>query len=209
MNIGVRMSIINKTIIVSVGLTCTGIAVSLFLLVSFGLDSISVFTAGLANTFQVTVGVASLSFYFIVIVLTYFLDKHYISGATILSLILVGPAIDFFGILFTPLITPELSMELRMVFFVIAFFFLAFGVSLYLAANFGISAADMIPILLSDKTGIQFRWCKIGFDVTLVIIGIVLGGAFGFGTILVALFTGPAIQYLRGKIENQLIKVSL
>lgn len=198
------MNKIKKTIMVCIGLTCTGVAVSLFLLVNFGLDSISVFTAGLANTFHVTVGIASLSFYFMVIISTFFIDRHYIGVSTVLSLIIVGPAIDLFTILFAPMLPSDAPIEARVVFFLIAFIFLAFGVSLYLSADFGISAADMIPIILSDKTSIEFRWWKIAFDVTLVIIGIILGGAFGFGTILVALFTGPSIQYFRKKIEFRL-----
>ena len=55
-------------------------------------------------------------------------------------------------------------MMLRLIFFVIAYLSLAFAVALYLSVNFGISAADMIPILVSDKTGIQFRWCKVAFE---------------------------------------------
>ena len=198
------MNKVKKTILVSLGLTCNGLAISLFLFVAFGLDSISVFTAGLANTFDVTVGVASLSFYFVVIIATFFIDRHYISMATLLSLLIVGPSIDLFVMLFSPIIIPEATMALRLAFFTIAFISLAFGVALYLSVDFGISAADMIPILISDKFSIQFRWIKIAFDVTLVAFGIFLGGAFGIGTIFVALGTGPAIQFFRKQIRKKL-----
>lgn len=197
------MSKIKKTVMVSIGLTCTGIGVSLLLLTGFGLDPISVFTAGLGNTLSTTVGIAVLVFYFIVIIIIFFIDRHYISMATILSFIIVGPSIDLFRMLFLPVFTPETSIELRLLFFIIAFFSLAFGVALYLSADFGISAADMIPILISDRISIQFGWCKIAFDVVLVIIGIILGGAFGLGTIFIAISTGPTIQFFRKRIERR------
>lgn len=190
---------------VCIGLILNGIAVSFYLLSGFGADSISVFNAGLANTFGITVGLGSLAFYFIVIVVTAFVDRHYISVATILSLIIVGPSIDIFMKLFSHAVTPESPMIIRLLFFTMAFLCLAFAVALYLSANFGISAADMIPVIVADKAHLQFRYCKIAFDITVVVIGFFLGGAFGWGTIFMAICNGPTIQFFRNQIESRLV----
>lgn len=195
--------IINKTIQVTFAFLLNGIAISLFILAGFGLDTISVFSAGLGNTFGTTVGMASLGFYFIVILVTFFVDRHYLSVATFLSLIIVGPSIDLFIQIFSCVVTPESDIMIRIIFFIIAFLILAFAVALYLSVDFGISGADLIPIIISDKAHLEFRWCKVAFDVTVVAIGFFLGGSFGAGTILIALITGPTIQYFRGNLEKR------
>lgn len=197
------MLIAKKILMVTFAFLCNGMAISLFILSGFGLDSISIFSAGLANVFHTTVGIASLGFYFIVILATIFADRHYISGATLLSLIIVGPSIDLFTKVLRLVVTPESDLSVRLVFFMIAYLTLAFAIALYLAVNFGISAADMMPIMVSDKAGLQFRWCKVVFDITVIILGILLGGSFGIGTIFLGFVTGPTIQFFRKNLEKR------
>jgi len=197
------MLIFKKTIRVIFAFLCNGMAISLFILAGFGLDSLSVFSAGLANIFHTTVGMASLGFYFVVILATFFVDRSYISVATLLSLVIVGPSIDIFVKIFSYVVTPESDLLIRIIFFIIAYLSLAFAVALYLSVHFGISAADMIPIIVSDKTHRQFRWCKVAFDITVIIIGILLGGSFGIGTIIAGFLTGPTIQLFRRNLEKR------
>ena len=199
---GGYMLTFKKTIKVAFAVLCNGMAISLFILAGFGLDSISVFSAGLANVFHTTVGMASLGFYFVVILVTFFVDRRYISGATVLSLIIVGPSIDLFTKVFSHIVSPESEIAVRILFFVLAWLSLSFAVALYLSTHFGISGAEMIPVIVSDKTHRQFRWCKVAFDITVIIVGILLGGAFGVGTIIVGFITGPTIQFFRRKLEK-------
>lgn len=203
------MLTIKKIILVIFAFLCNGMAIGLFILSGFGLDSISVFSAGLANVFHTTVGMASLGFYFVVILVTFFVDRRYISGATVLSLIIVGPSIDLFTKIFSCVVTPESGMIIRIVFFIIAYLSLAFAVALYLSVHFGISAADMVPIIASDKTHREFRWCKVAFDITVILIGIFLGGTFGIGTIIAGFITGPTIQFFRRNLEKRNEKYSI
>jgi len=197
------MPILKKILTVVFAFLCNGMAISLFILTGFGLDSISVFSAGLANVFHTTVGMASLGFYFVIILATFFVDRRYISGATMLSLIIVGPSIDLFTKIFSLVVTPESDMLLRVIFFIIAYLSLAFAVALYLSVHFGISAADMIPVIASDKMHRQFRWFKVAFDITVIVIGILLGGSFGVGTVIVGFITGPTIQFFRKNLEKR------
>jgi hypothetical protein len=52
----------------------------------------------------------------------------------------------------------------------------------------------------------QSGTCKIVFDITLIAIGIFLGGSFGIGTIVLGFVMGPTIQYFRKNIEKRVGK---
>jgi uncharacterized membrane protein YczE len=192
-----------KTIRVILGFLLNGMAISFYILAGFGLDSISLFNAGLANVFHTSVGIASLGFYFTTIVFAFFFDRRYISAATVLSLIIVGPSIDVFAKLFSAVVTPDSALPLRILFFILAYLTLSFAIALYLSANFGLSAADIIPIAFSDRRKLQFRWCKVAFDITLIVIGFLLGGSFGVGTVISGFITGPTIQFFRTNLEKR------
>jgi uncharacterized protein len=200
------MLLLKKIILLVVAFLCNAMAIGLFILVGFGLDSISVFAAGLANVFHTTVGMASLGFYFFIILAVLFTSRRYISIATLISLVIVGPSIDLFTKLFSHVVTVDSAMAARIVFFVLAYLCIAFAIALYLSVNLGIAAPDMIPVLVSDKARLQFRWCKVVFDITLIMIGFSLGGSFGIGTIVLGFVMGPTIQYFRKNIEKRIGK---
>lgn len=193
-----------KLLMVLTAVVLTALSVSLYLLTGFGADSVSVFNAGLARTLGVTVGMTSLGFYFIVIIIAAILHRSSIGIGTLLALVVVGPGIDVFSALLSPYITPETPLPVRLAFFFIGFSILAFAVALFLSARSGISPADILPVMVSEKAELPFRWCKVCFDVIVVGAGIALGGAFGAGTVLMALCSGPAIQFLKQQIEKRL-----
>lgn len=197
------MVILKKTVTAVFAFLLNGMGVSFFILAGFGLDTISVFSTGLANVFHTTVGMASLGFYFTVILAAFFYNRRYINVATVLSLVIVGPSIDLFTNLFSQILTPESGLVIRVVFFIAACLILAFAVALYLSLHLGISAADIIPVAVSDRFRRQFRWCKVAFDITIVILGILMGGNFGIGTVITAFTIGPMIQFIRQKLEKR------
>ena len=55
---------------------------------------------------------------------------------------------------------------------------------------------DIVPFIIKDKLNCQYRWVRIGFDATFLIIGFIFGGTIGIGTVIAMLATGPFIQLL-------------
>jgi hypothetical protein len=51
-------------------------------------------------------------------------------------------------------------------------------------------------MVIRDKLKLDYKKVKIGFDITMIIIGTLLGGTLGIVTILTALTAGPCIQWL-------------
>ncbi len=66
---------------------------------------------------------------------------------------------------------------------------------------------EMLPwqcgLVLSDKIRkVEFRWVRMGCDVFSVVLGFVLGGTVGGGTIIAVFLTGPLVQFWLPKTKK-------
>ena len=64
-----------------------------------------------------------------------------------------------------------------------------------LSSNLGVAPNDIIPFIVQGRTKFQYRWIRIGLDAGYLIIGFILGGTVGIGTIIAMLSIGPFIQF--------------
>lgn len=110
---------------------------------------------------------------------------------TILNAVLVGPSADI-GFL----CIPETDLLwLRVVFFAIGLTTLAAATGLYIGAHFGPGPRDGLMTGLHRVTGRPIWMVRTALEVTVVVIGWLLGGIVGLGTVAFALLVGPMCQY--------------
>ncbi|RJU87963.1 MAG: hypothetical protein DWB89_00290 [Candidatus Poseidoniales archaeon] len=67
------------------------------------------------------------------------------------------------------------------------------GSSMYLTANLGPGPRDGWMTGLQRVTGVPIGRVRITLETSVLIIGVILGGTFGFGTILFAIAIGPVV----------------
>jgi len=65
---------------------------------------------------------------------------------------------------------------------------------MYIGAQLGRGPRDGLMTGLSRRTGLSLRLVRTGLEVSVVLIGLLLGGVLGLATILYALAIGPATQ---------------
>jgi uncharacterized membrane protein YczE len=65
---------------------------------------------------------------------------------------------------------------------------------MYIGANFGPGPRDGVMTGLARRTGLSIRLTRTGIEVTVVLLGWVLGGTVGVGTVVFALAIGPLAQ---------------
>jgi uncharacterized membrane protein YczE len=68
--------------------------------------------------------------------------------------------------------------------------------ALYIGAQLGRGPRDGLMTGLSRRTGLSLRLVRTGLEITVVVLGLLLGGALGFGTVLYALGIGPLTQLM-------------
>jgi uncharacterized membrane protein YczE len=66
--------------------------------------------------------------------------------------------------------------------------------ALYIGAQLGRGPRDGLMTGLARRTGWSLRTVRTGIEVSVVVVGLVLGGAIGIGTVAYALAIGPLTQ---------------
>lgn len=96
------------------------------------------------------------------------------------------------------------SAFLRSAWLITGILLASFGSALYLGSQLGAGPRDGLMLGLSRKTGWSVGRTRTGLEVLVLIVGWILGGAVGIGTVISALTIGPAIQFMAGKRGNSL-----
>ena len=79
---------------------------------------------------------------------------------------------------------------------------LCFGVAIYIVLDIGVDPFTGIVLFFADITKKEYRIIKIIFDLTLIVIGAILGGKLGAVTLITAIAVGPTIQFFAGLIRR-------
>lgn len=190
-----------------IGVVLTGVSVGIIQKSNLGTDPFSSFTTGLSNLMNIRFGIFYTIICTIILIGVFILDKHYIGIATILNLFLIGIIADVTrGILEKVIISD--AYIIRIIILLIGIVIMCFSASLYFTADLGISAYDSISKIISDKTNIRFKICRVTTDLICVIIGFLFKAEVGIGTVITAFFMGPLITYFNVKFSEPILNVN-
>ena len=64
----------------------------------------------------------------------------------------------------------------------------------YIAADFGAGPRDTLMLVGADRSGVRLGIVRGALELCALVVGIVLGGTFGVGTVVFALAVGPVIE---------------
>jgi uncharacterized membrane protein YczE len=170
------------------GLVLYGVAVALMIRAEVGLDPWTVFAQGLERQTGISIGVIVVLIGAGVLLLWIPLGQRPGIG-TVLNVLLIGPVMD----LTLPLIeTPDVLWG-RILLFAVGLVMLALATGLYIGARFGPGPRDGLMTGAHAKFGWAVWKVRTGVEVTVLLIGWMLGGTVGLGTVAFALFVGPLI----------------
>ncbi|MCX2726921.1 membrane protein [Thermomicrobium sp. 4228-Ro] len=173
------------------GLFLFALALVLGLQSGLGAYSWVVFQDGLARHTVLTVGQASIAVSAIVVGVSWLLGVPPGIG-TLANLVLIGVFMDVLLWLgWVPEATSFVGGAIEVGLSVIL---LGIATGMYSGADFGAGPRDSLMLALARRTGWSVSWVRWALEVSVTIAGIVLGGSFGVGTIVVALTVGPAVR---------------
>lgn len=173
-----------------VGLFLYGIGIAFIVRGEIGASPWDVLTQGIANHVPLSFG--TITVLTSVVVLLFWIPLRQKPGVgTLLNALLVGPSADI-GL---ELIPAGQDLWLRIVFFIVGLVVLSAATGLYIGALFGPGPRDGLMTGLHRVTGWRIWIVRTAIEVTVVLIGWMLGGNVGIGTLAFALLVGPLCQY--------------
>ena len=207
------INLIKRLVMFFVGMSIIQFGVALFLKTSIGSDSFTVFTEGLATVLnktglkdlsivhmitgraEVTPGVANMIILIVLFIGILIVDRKRIKIGTLICVIGVGPIIDLGvkAVSYFPIESANIFVKMLLV--LGGCFIIAVGFSIMSESDIGVAPNDIVPFIIKDKLNCQYRWVRIAFDATFLIVGFILGGKIGIGTIISMLAIGPFIQF--------------
>lgn len=209
-----------RIIILFFGLAIAHLGVTLFLLADLGADPFNVLVQGIFRTLSsfisfslLTHGNTHVVICFLIIIALLFIDKSYIKIGTILCMIFGGPIIDFFTLILAAPLGNMDSLISKIIINGLGCVVLAFGMTIVIKSDAGTGPNDLVSIVLADKLKKNFGIIRIIVDVSFVLIGFILGGSFGIGTLICAFLVGPVanifLPFNEKWIKNLLHKLIL
>ncbi|WP_245527736.1 YczE/YyaS/YitT family protein [Aeromicrobium marinum] len=173
-----------------VGLWLYGATMALLVEAGLGLDPWDVFHEGLADRLPLTFGQVVIVVGAAVLLLWIPLRQRPGVG-TVLNVLLIGIAADV-TLAWVP--TPD-DLIVQIGFLVVGTVGNGLAGALYIGADLGTGPRDGLWSGVVRRTGLSVRLVRTGLELTVLVLGFVLGGTVGVGTVVYALAIGPLVQF--------------
>src|SRR5690349_1966508 len=174
-----------------VGLFLYGVSLALMVRGALGLAPWDVLHSGFIRHVPMTLGQAVVLFSFVVLLL--WIPLREMPGlGTISNAVVVGLSADA---TLAVLDRPD-AVAGRLGLMVGGVLLCGLASALYIGAQLGRGPRDGLMTGLSRRTGLSLRLVRTGLEVSVVVIGLLLGGVLGVGTVVYALAIGPLTQLM-------------
>jgi uncharacterized membrane protein YczE len=183
------------------GLVLFGVSMAMFVQAGLGLVPWDVFHQGISRHTGLSLGDASIAVGAVVLLLWFPLRERPGLG-TVSNVFVIGLTLDA-GIRWLPVPT---LLGLRIAMMLAGILLNAFATLLYINARFGSGPRDGLLTGLLRITGLPAGVLKTGIEITVIVIGWLLGGTVGVGTVAFAVCVGPVIQLLSWAVPRLALK---
>lgn len=172
-----------------IGLWLYGATMALLVESGLGLDPWDVFHEGLTHHLPLTFGQVVILVGAVLLLLWVPLRQRPGIG-TVLNVVLIGIAVD---VTLALLPTPD-TLGVQVGFLLVGVVGNGIAGALYIGADLGTGPRDGLWTGIVRRTGRSVRLVRTTLEVTVLVVGFVLGGTVGVGTVLYALAIGPVVQ---------------
>lgn len=186
-----------------VGLAIMSLGISLIIEgKALGVSPWDVLHVGLYKQIGLSVGSWTIITGLIIVSITTIYLKEWPKIATWLNMLLIGSFVD----LFTWILPNSKSLPLDVFYFLSGLFVMSIGCAMYISPRLGAGPRDTVMMILVEKFGGSIRMARFLTETIVAILGYLLGGPIGIGTVIIALFTGYIIQPALPFFEKLLAK---
>ena len=181
-----------------------GIGVALFKVSSMGMAPSNSLILALSGVLGVSFSITSVvccAFFFVV---EFALGRKHINIGTFVNWFTVGPTAGYFMAIIEKNHLVRDSFSAHFAVMCCGVLVLGLGCSMYQSSKLGVSPYDSLSIILSERRGYKYFWCRVFTDFLCVSAAWALGGVIGLGTLVCAFGMGPFISFFDAHISRKL-----
>jgi uncharacterized membrane protein YczE len=178
-------------LMIQVGFALFGLSIALTIRANLGTGTWSVFEVALAQILGVTVGTISIFVGFGVLGGALILREQ-IGWGTLANILSIGPWLDL-CLRVLPTVADNIPLQIFMLLAGVAIQGVASAV--YIGVNAGAGPRDSLMLAVHRTTKVSIRLARAAIEVSVFVLGWLLGGPAGIGTIVFALLIGPVVQW--------------
>ncbi|HLR03349.1 MAG TPA: YitT family protein [Virgibacillus sp.] len=188
-----------------IGLTVLGLGVALTVKgQKFGVGSWDVLHIGLFNQLGLSIGLWSIIMGVLIITISSIGLREFPKIGTFANMTCVGIFIDLFNWLIP---NPDTLLTQFIAFFG-GVLLMAAGAGIYISAHLGAGPRDSLMLVITKKFNSSIAVSRTIMEICVAVIGYLLGGPIGIGTVIITFALGPVIQ-ITLKHSEQLLNKSL
>jgi uncharacterized membrane protein YczE len=176
--------------VIQVGFLLFGLAIDVVVQASIGLDPWDVLQMALTYHLPITLGESNIGVALVIILIDVAL-KEPLGWGTVANMAFIGVWVDALRP-YVPL-APD-SVPLQLGYLLLGVLIMGFATAIYIGVNAGAGPRDTLMLALSRLGKTSVRIARTSIEVTVVVVGWLLGGPAWLGTLVSALAIGPAVQ---------------
>lgn len=219
----IQHNMVKRSIISFLSILIMGFGISLFSLSGFGVDPFTSMNMSVSSAIGIGYGTYQMIVNAVLILFVIIVAHRGLVGiGTIFNMVGVGYSCELFTKIFTPLLKDISDILIaRLCLLAFGIVILCFSCSLFFTSNVGVGPYDSIGFMISQKTGVAYKWIRVCTDVVVTSIGLIVGGGLdailhgnfseikniGIGTIITAFMTGPLINFFSKHVSSKILDV--
>lgn len=182
---------IRDFIVIQIGFLLYGLAIALIIRANLGTGTWVVLEVALADILGIQIGTMTVYMGFFVLILALALRER-VGWGTLGNILSIGPWLNLFLVLIA---SPNDSQVLRIGMFLLGVLIQGIATAVYIGVDAGAGPRDSLMLAIHRTTGVSIRLARGAIETIVVLIGWLLGGPLGFGTVVFALLIGPCVQW--------------
>lgn len=197
-------SLFFKYLIVVLAQLIIGIGVGFLVTSGMGNDPMGVMISGLSLKTGVAFGTTTTIVNIVLFLFIVAVYRKRVSLTTLITAVVVGLPIDSSVAVLKGLSLPDFAI--KFIFPFLGCFIIGTGVALYLSMDMGASIADNIILMIGDFTKKPYSFGCYFMYTFFIVTGLLLGGVFGYATLVSFLLTGKIVDFALPKFTKTIGK---
>ncbi|MFZ0446363.1 MAG: YitT family protein [Bacillus sp. (in: firmicutes)] len=185
-----------------IGLAINALGIALIIFSTVGAGAWDTVAIGLNHAWGLTIGICTVVTQVLVVLAIGIIERKRLQYESIIAIIIRSIFLDAWIYLVFNHINLAASWEIQWLYFIFGIISMGIGIGIYMEAHFPKSPIDGLMLAIHNRFKWSINTSRIVVELSGAVIGFILGGPVGLGTLIIALFVGKIIQMTNIKIKK-------